>query len=315
MKVKNLVILIMSMVAFGCDPVNAQDKVYASKLGMWNSDISYLNVNPVSGVSSGNFNSVTSVQHTAAIGYGIYGGVGYILSLQYNNESSHVDIYATKVDGTGTNTKIMNNAIIAGSDNIEMDYVRLGIDATGTGWIVCKKSNTNTLYIASFTWSGVLASNTVNVTKRGQLTTNDNSNSIFINGDLAIASNTLFILANNGSGSTKIYTIPLSTLTSAGTSSNNTIISKWTLKDISGNNFTGNVNGFAFSSTGSAYLSTNSGLYFIDQTTVNSISNGTVLCSLIKSESNISDLATEYIPLTTTLPVKIKSVKVYIKRN
>lgn len=314
MKVKGLVILIMSIIALGCDPVNAQDKVYASFMeNNFYSEVRSITANPSTGVTTGNFGNSMTTQVTAGIGYGIYNGVGYIVSLQYTTDD-HVDIYARKADGTGSNTKIMNNAVIA-TTNVDLDYVRLGIDHNGIGWIVSKRSSNNTLYIASFTWNGSLSNPAVNVTKRGTLNTNDNTNSIFINGDLAVASNTLFILANNGSGSTKIYTISLSSLNTANSSSSNTITSKWNLKDASGNNFTGSVNGFAFASTGSAYLSTSSGLYFIDQNTTNFNGTGTVKCTLVKSDSDISDLATEYWPTTTTLPVKIKSIKVYINRD
>lgn len=314
MKVKGLVILIMSMVALGCDPVNAQDKVYAAFMdNEWWSDIKSITTNPSTGATTGNFGNSMSTQITAAIGYGVYNGAGYIVSLQYTTDD-HVDIYARKADGTGSNVKIMNNAII-GTTNVDLDYVRLGIDHNGIGWIVSKRSDNNTIYIASFTWNGSTSNPSVNVTKRGTLNTNDNTNSIFINGDLAIASNTLFILANNGSGSTKIYTIGLNGLLSANSSSVSTISNRWDLRKSDGSAFGGIVNGFAFASTGSAYLSTSGGLYFIDQNTTNFSGVGTVKCTLVKSESDITDLATGYWPTTTTLPVKIKSIKVYIKRD
>jgi hypothetical protein len=314
MKAKGLVILIMSIIALGCDPVNAQDKVYAAFMDNdWSSEVKSITASPSTGTTTGNFGSAINVQVTAAIGYGNWGGNGYIISLQYTT-GENVDIYAHRADGSGSNVKIINNADLVSGD-IELDYVRLGIDHNGIGWIVSKRTSSNTIYVASFTWNGNMSSPSVTITRRGILNTNDNSNNIFVNGDLAIASNTLFILANNGSGSTKIYTCGLTNLLSSNASSTNSITSKWTLKDANNNNFSGSVNGFAFASTGSAYLSTSSGLYFIDQNTTNFSGTGTVKCTLVKSESNISDLATGYWPTTTTLPVKIKSIKVYIKRD
>ena len=302
------IIGMMSVIAFMCAVVsaNAQDKVY----GVFFSTgiVKSITANGSTGVVTGNFGNSLQIQETAAIGYGTYNNVGYIVSLQYT-QNEHVDIYARKADGTGDNVKIMNNADIASGD-IDLDYVRLGIDHNGVGWIVSKSSNSNTIYIGSFTWNGSLTNPAVNVVKRGKLNTNDNTNSIFVNGDLAVASNTLFILANNGSGSTKIYTIGLNSLSSANSSSTNTIVSKWTLKDGSGNNFTGSVNGFAFASTGSAYLSTSGGLYFIDQSTTNFNGIGNVKCVLIKTQSDIADLATEYTPATTSLPVTFTQIKV-----
>lgn len=296
------------ILVFGMIYTNAQDKVYAAYMeNDFYSEVKSITANASTGITTGNFGNSMTVQSTAAIGYGIYNNTGYIVSLQYTTDD-HVDIYARKADGTGSNTKIMNNAVI-GTTNVDLDYVRLGIDQNGIGWIVSKRSSNNTLYIASFTWNGSLSNPAVNVTKRGTLNTDDNTNSIFINGDLAVASNTLFILANNGSGSTKIYTISLSSLNTANSSSSNIITSKWTLKDGGNNNFIGSVNGFAFASTGSAYLSTSNGLYFIDQNTTNFNGIGTVKCILTKSDSDITDLATGYWPANTTLPVKILNIQ------
>lgn len=285
---------------------NAQDKVYATFLSA--SQIKSVSVNGSNGSVTGNFSNSMDIEQSAAIGYGVYDGVGYLVSLDYTTDD-HVDIYARKADGTGDNVKIMNNAVIA-STNIDLDYVRLGIDQNGVGWIVSKSSSNNDIYVGSFTWNGSLTNPSVNVNKRGKLNTNDNTNNIFINGDLAIASNTLFVLANNGSSSTKIYTLGLTNLTNSNASSINTLSSKWDLRKSDGSVFNTTVNGFAFSSTGSAYVSTSGGLYFIDQTTVNSVATGTVKCTLIKTQSDMADLATGYWPVTTSLPVTIKSIKV-----
>ena len=290
---------------------NAQDKVYAAFFST--GQVKSITANGSTGSVTGNFGNTLEIQETAAIGYGVYNGVGYIVSLQYT-QNEHVDIYARKADGTGDNVKIMNNADIASGD-VNLDYVRLGIDQNGIGYIVSKSSSSNNIYIGTFTWNGSLSNPAVNVVKRGKLNTNDNTNSIFINGDLAVASNTLFILANNGSGSTKIYTCSLNGLLNSNSSSVSSITNKWDLRKSDGTTFNGTVNGFAFASTGSAYLSTSSGLYFIDQTTTNFSGVGTVKCSLIKTQSDLSDLATGYWPVNTSLPVTIKSIRVTLSHT
>lgn len=288
-----------------CISSNAQDKVYAS---FYNAEkIKSITANPTTGVTTGNFDSDMTVQKTAGIGYGIYGGVGWILSLQYTSDD-HVDIYARKADGTGSNMKIKNNAEIGTTGDI-MDYVRLGVDQNGIGWIISKESWSNDIHVGSFTWNGNTSISPI-VTKRGKLNTTDNSNSVFINGDVAIAGGTIFVLANNGYNITKIYTASSSTLLAANSSSTTNFSYKWTLKKADGTDFNSPVNGFAFSSTGSAYLSTSVGLYFIDQYSTNFSGTGTVKCTLIESESDLSDLATGYWPATTALPVKITNIKV-----
>jgi len=301
-------IIVLSLLVIS---TNAQDKIYGAFFS--SQAVKSITANGTTGSATGSFGGSMSVDQTAALGYGIFNGIGYIVTLQYTTDD-HVDIYARKADGTGSYVKIMNNADIASGD-VDLDYVRLGIDQNGVGYIVSKSSSSNSIYIGTFTWNGSLSNPSVNVNKRGKLNTNDNTNSIFINGDLAIASNTLFILANNGSGSTKIYTISLTSLASANSSSVNSISSKWDLRKSDGTQFGGTVNGFAFASTGSAYLSTSSGLYFIDQTTTNFNGIGTVKCSLMKSESDISDLATGYWPANTSLPVTIKSITVTLSHS
>jgi hypothetical protein len=306
-KIRNLIAAFICGFCFIIN-VQAQDKVFASFHNA--QKIKSITVNGSTGASNGNFGSSISVNQTAAIGYYNNNGVGYLLSLEYTSDDK-VDIYAVKADGTGSNTKIKNDADIANGSK-DLDYVRLGIDHNNIGWIVSKESNSNDIYVASFTWNGSINNPSVTVTKRGKLNTNDNTNNLFINGDLAIASNTLFVLANNGSGSTKIYTITLNNLVAANSNSISSLTTKWDLRDGNGNKFVGSVNGFAFASTGSAYLSTAYGLYFIDQFSTNFSGTGTVKCTLIDYESDLSDLATSYIPVKTGLPVKITEVKAVV---
>lgn len=313
MNKKSLFVITMSLLialTSICISSNAQDKVYASFIsgGFYgSSEVKSIIANPSTGVTTGGFGNDMTVQKTAGIGYGIYSGVGWILSLQYTTDN-HVDIYARKADGSGSNVKIKNNAEIGNTEDL-MDYVRLGIDQNGVGWIISKESWSTDIHVASFTWNGNTANAPV-FTKRGTLTTTDNSNSVFINGDLAVAGGTIFVLANNGYDITKIYTVSSTTLLAANSSSITNLGYKWTLKKADGSDFNSSVNGFAFSSTGSAYLSTSVGLYFIDQFSTNFSGTGTVKCTLKKSESDLSDLATGYWPATTALPVKIRDIKV-----
>lgn len=310
---KSLFVITMSMLialTSICISSVAQDKIYAS---FYNEEkIKSITANPSTGVTTGSFGNDMNVQKTAGIGYGIYGGINWILSLQYTT-NNHVDIYARKADGTGSNVKIKDNAEIGNASDV-MDYVRLGIDQNGIGWIISKESWSDDIHVGSFTWTGN-TSNAPIVTKRGKLTTTDNSNSVFINGDVAIAGGTIFVLANNGYGITKIYTASSTTLLAANSSSITSFSYKWTLKKADGSDFNSSVNGFAFSSTGSAYLSTSSGLYFIDQYSTNFSGTGTVKCSLIESESDLSDLATGYWPASTALPVKITNIKVTLSHS
>ena len=313
MNKKSLFVITMSLLialTSICISSNAQDKVYASFMSA--EKIKSITANPSTGTTTGNFGSEMSVQKTAGIGYGIYNGIGWILSLQYTT-SNHVDIYARKADGSGSNVKIKNNAEIGNTDDL-MDYVRLGIDQNGIGWVISKESWSNDIHVASFTWNGNTANAPV-VTKRGKLTTTDNSNSVFINGDLAIAGGTIFVLANNGYNITKIYTASSTTLLAANSSSTTNFSYKWTLKKADGSDFNAPVNGFAFSSTGSAYLSTSVGLYFIDQFSTNFSGTGTVKCTLKEFQSDLSDLATGYWPATTALPVKIRDIKVTLSHS
>jgi hypothetical protein len=285
---------------------NAQDKIYGAFFTA--NQVKSITANPTTGLISGDWNGSMSTVQTAALGVGTWNGTKYLVYLQYES-NDHVDIWARLADGTGNAIKIKNNADFADGDN-DLDYVRLGFDANNTGWVVLKQSLGSNIYIGNFTWNGSMISPSVIITKKGLLNTSDFSNGIFSNGDLAVAGNVLYVLANNGSGTTKIYNVSIPSLASATGSSTNALQYRWTLQNSSGSNFSGTVNGFAFASGGSAYLSTSNGLYFIDQTTTNFNGSGTVKCSLIKSGTDLGDLATENVPALTYLPVHFHNVKV-----
>lgn len=290
--------------------ISAQDVVYATDLD--NSKIVKVTSNPNTGVSGTFTNVKTNLTPSAALGASIDGWLYY---LEYGDNSTgsgegKVDIWCIKADGTGSPTKIINNFDMNGSIDNNLQFVRLGISASNVGWIVAKEESSNTIHLAKFTVNG---NNSVTPLRAGTINTNDNSNSLFNNGDLAFdGKGDMYILGNNGSGSTKIYTIKSSILSSISTNSVIIMNSKWNLIKSDNSNFTGRVNGVAFSSTGSMYVSTDDGLYFIDQNTVNTVSLGTVKCSLVKSITGLTDLATNYFPNSTTLPVEF--IKVEFKK-
>lgn len=60
----------------------------------------------------------------------------------------------------------------------------------------------------------------------------------------------------------------------------------------------------AFDLLGSLYISTDNGLYFIDQNTVNG-PVGTVGCFLVQAVTGLQDLASNVFPSQTTLPVNL----------
>jgi hypothetical protein len=294
--------LLVTMILF-TSTIYAQDVVYAADIDA--EKLVKINANPETGATSGNFSTAKDIERkTAAVGVNVS---GYLYYLTYGENAEgdgegRVDIYTTKADGTGSPVRIKNNFDLNGEGNDnDLGFVRLGIDASGKAWILAKSQSDNTLYLASFITNGT---NNVSPTIiSSNVTTSDNSNSTFVNGDLAFdGQGVMYVLANNRSTSvTKIYTI---------NPTNSTVLAfKWSVVKSDGSSFTGSVNGAAFSSTGSMYISTSSGLYFIDQTTTNFSGTGTVKATFVKSQNGIADLATAYWPAFTRLPVRIANVK------
>jgi len=125
----------------------------------------------------------------------------------------------------------------------------------------------------------------------------------FQNGDVGVdAGNNMDALANNGSGVTQIFVGSLSNPTV-------TLTKKWDLVDNTNTPFTGTVNGVAFDAFGSLYITTGSGLYYINQATVNGPA-GTVQCALVQNQTGLQDLASNVFPTTILLPVKLGSFTV-----
>lgn len=226
-------------------------------------------------------------QPTAALGHFYY--------LPNSGTNGVVEIYAATAVG-GSITRIGSLDVNGGADNTTLGFVRLGMGPDGTGWILA--GNGTTLYLASFTANGTsLVTPTV---VDASVTLSGGDVATFQNGDLCVSGNgTLYALANNGSGVTQIF---IGSPNGAST----TLTKRWDLVDGSNNPFSGTVNGVAFDAQGSLYLSTGTGLFYIDDNTVNGPA-GTVQCDLVVAVTGLQDLASNVFPTETTLPVRLNS--------
>lgn len=213
-----------------------------------------------------------------------------------NNNAGLVEIWGASA--TGTTAKVGQIDMNAGS-NSNLGFVRLGMGPDGTGWILA--GDGTTLFLASFASNGL---NSVTPTiVDASVTLVGGAVATFVNGDLCLdASGKLVVLANNGSGTTEIYTgLP------AGAST--TLTKKWDVFDGNGSPFTGSVNGVAFDLVGGLYLSTADGLYYINQATANSAAS-TVNCTLSLAVTGLQDLASNVFPNTIITPVSMSSFSV-----
>lgn len=249
-------------------------------------------------VLNGNYNSgpgeifAPSVQ-TAALGISA-SGYFYYLPRNFNGNHGNVTVYAAKPDGTGSIA--IGTTDLNGSSNNDLGFVRLAIDQTGTGWILA--GDNSNLFLAKFITNG-MTTTTITIVDPSVTLINGNI-STFYNGDLCVSgTGTLYALANSGSGVTQIFT---GTPNGAST----VLTKKWDLVNQNGNPFTGSVNGVAFDALGSLYISTSTGLYYINQNTVNT-ANGTVQCSLVRSVTGLTDLASNLFPQLSALPVTLLS--------
>jgi hypothetical protein len=231
---------------------------------------------------------------TAALGIAA-SGYYYYLPSTYNGNDGNVTVYAANPDGTGS--AAIGSIDLNGASNNDLGFVRLAIDPVGAGWILA--GDNSTLYLGKFITSGTNAVEISVVDPSVTLVNGSVAN--FFNGDICFSGNgTLFALGNSsGGGVTQIFVG-----TPNGTSS--TLTKKWDLVDENGDPFTGSVNGVAFDILGSLYISTSTGLYYINQQTVNS-ATGTVQCALVTNVSGLTDLASNLYPQQTTLPVQLIS--------
>lgn len=265
------------------------------------------NINPVTGtIIFGPADIITPNSSTAGLGKNranvndANGNLYYILNT--NSNSGVVTIYSVNPDGT-SNTNVGTIDMNGAANNTSLGFVRLGFDGNGKGWILAGDGSSN-IYIASFQGNGNNPISNVNTYGNTGLSFNGGGSAAeFQNGDLAVGPNgVLYAMANITGGETYIYTLnSLVTPT--------TLTRKWTVQT-GGAAFTGtSVNGIAWTQTGSMHISTSNGIYFVDQTTVNSV-NSTVQAVQILSLTGLTDLASSEFPLQSTLPVTFGEVAV-----
>lgn len=257
-------------------------------------------INPVSGaVVTGPTNIFSPALSTAALGKNAPNpndpsGCLYWMP-NTNPNTGSVDLYARNPNGTGANT-LVASIDLNGASTSSLGFVRLAFDSQGWGWILA--GDGTTLYLAKFQGNGTAAT-TIQIVNSA-VTVNGGAVSDFQNGDLAFGpGDVMYALSNVTGGTTRIFSMAVGTQTSI-------LYSKWTLVAPGGANFTGSVNGVAFTQSGSIHLSTAGGLYFIDQATASQVS-GTVECAQITNESGLTDLASDKFPQQSTLPVKLIS--------
>lgn len=214
-----------------------------------------------------------------------------------------IDIYGAT--SNGSTIAVVGTIDVNGASNNSLGFVRLGMGPDGTGWILA--GDGSAVYLAKFIPNGTSPA-TVSVVDTDGITLSGGAASTFQNGDLCVSGGgKIFALANDGSGVTQIFT-------GDPNGNSTTFTKKWDLIDNTGAAFTGRVNGVAFDLLGSLYISTDNGLYFIDQNTVNGPA-GTVGCFLVRTVSGLQDLASNVFPSQTTLPVKLSAFSVTKQGN
>lgn len=260
------------------------------------------NGNPVAGpatIFTPNFpNAVNTYNRTAALGRNTspsptLGHFYWLGTSSGNNQNNGlVEVFASTA--TGANRTKIGQLDLNGGSGAELGFVRLGMGPEGTGWILA--GDGTTLYLARFMSNGV---NPVTITMEdASVTLAGGTVATFQNGDICISgNNNLYALANDGNGVTQIFI-------GQPNGANTTLTKKWDLVDGANNPFTGSVNGVGFDLLGSLYLTTSTGLFYVDQSTVNGPA-GTVECSLVFAQTGLQDLASNVFPTQSTLPVTL----------
>ncbi|MEQ1675349.1 MAG: T9SS type A sorting domain-containing protein [Chitinophagaceae bacterium] len=238
----------------------------------------------------------SSTETTAALGRNDKpsAALGHFYWMPNDGANGVMNLYAAT--STGTSRTLIGTLDVNGASNNNLGFVRLGMGPDGTGWILA--GDGSTVYLAKFTSNGV---NPVTITvEDASVTLAGGAASTFQNGDICISGNgNIYALANDGGGVTQIFIgLP------AGSST--TLTKKWDLTDNTNSPFNGRVNGVAFDLLGSLYISTDDGLFFINQNTVNGPA-GTVSCLLVRSQTGLQDLASNVFPTQSLLPAKLIS--------
>ncbi|MBK9486154.1 MAG: T9SS type A sorting domain-containing protein [Chitinophagaceae bacterium] len=234
---------------------------------------------------------------TAAIGRNDQGGIvnGFFYWLPNTSTNNGVvEVFAATATGA-TPTRVGSFDVNGNSTN-SLGFVRLGMGPDGRGWILA--GDGSTLYLTSFMSDGV---NPVTFTTK-PVSLTAGSASTFQNGDVAISGDSfLFALANDGNGVTQIFVGGLNVASVELTP---------VLSLVDNNNapFVGSVNGVAFDELGNAYVTTAAGLYFIDGATVNGPA-ATVQCALVRTVSGLQDLASNFFPSGSPLPLTLIDFK------
>lgn len=295
-------ILFLMFVALFAASAFSQDVVYvANKNG--SGSIEKISANPTTGsTGSSSFSEIGNINNeSAAIGY--FGS--YLFYLDYGGDGTgegNGSVRIRSIKNNGTDHHNCGNFDVNGSSDRDLGFVRLAIDKTGTGWILARRMTSSTMYLAKFTANGVNGNVTAFTVVCSNITTSDNSNMLFENGDICFDGNgRMYALANNTNGLTKVYTIL--------PNSSTVLQYKWLLKTSANVNFSGQVSGVGFSSTGSLYFTSTDGLWFLNQFSTNFAGGGTVLVNMVKEATGLADIATQYWPMFTQLPVKITNIQ------
>lgn len=239
----------------------------------------------------------TTLTSTAALGLSDKPTVntGFFYWLPNTGTNGVVNIYGASFNGSSK--AFIGTLDVNGASNNSLGFVRLGMGPDGTGWILA--GDGTTVYLAKFAANGLNPVTPVLEDANG-VTLNGGAASTFQNGDVCVSGNgNIYALANDGGGVTQIFI-------GAPNGNSTTFNKQLDLVDNNNTAFSGTVNGVAFDVLGSLYISTGSGLYFIDQNTVNGPA-ATVGCFLVQAVTGLQDLASNFFPTQSLLPAKLLS--------
>ena len=230
---------------------------------------------------------------------------GYFYWIPYS-AGTNGNMVVMGVNGNGSSpTTVVSSFDIDPASTSSTTFVRFALDKDGIGWTLSGINGQLNLTQIPFNTSAGNGLNTVTpVIIDPDVTLSGGSFSTFNNGDLCLdGMGNIYALANVTGGTTEIYIGQ-----PAGTST--TLTKKWTILNPGGSNFTGSVNGCAFDEFGAMYLTTSTGVYYLDPGTISSTATGgTIQAKLAVPTSNYTDLGTNVFPTSTPLPVVFDDIK------
>jgi len=217
--------------------------------------------------------------------------LGHFYWLPNSGTNGVVNVYAAT--STGASITNIGSLDVNGASSNTLGFVRLGMSADGTGWILA--GDGTTVYLAKFLSNGV---NPVTITvEDASVSLVGGTAATFNNGDICLdGTGRILALGNNG-GTTQIF---VGMPAGAGT----TLTKKFDVLDENSDPFSGSVNGVAFDAQGSLYVSASDGLYYINKTTVNGPA-ATISIAQVWVGSGLQDLASNVFPTTIITPVKL----------